>query len=125
MRFMIAAWSAMKLTGPRTMSRLPMRILWINWRNGKSWRNCQTKFGSARIAATSIPNHNQPLLKIDARDRKGFDEYAEHKKSDGIFGLKPNPGEHTEPKPISNSPQLIARTTHQAAIRKAAQRRSS
>ena len=33
--FRIVAWSAMNATGPRTMSRLLMRTLYINSRKGK------------------------------------------------------------------------------------------
>src|SRR5437879_12775107 len=59
--------------------------------------------------------HPQPqpaaLEKTALGTEKDSDEYAEHQKSDGVFGLERNAGERAEPEPVSRL-AAVDRTEH-------------
>src|SRR5271166_4579167 len=111
--FMMATWSARKLSGPRTMSRLPMRMLCRSCRKGKPCCSCHTKLGSAMAAATSIPNHNQPLLR---KRRSGPirtpTSTPNTRKAMEYLVSSPTPASTPNQNQYRGSPRLIARTTH-------------
>ena len=69
--------------------------------------------------------HPQPQPAALEKTTLGTDsdsnEYAEHKKSDGVFGLEPNPGEHAEPEPGSRLAAVDAPRTTGNSSREAAQ----
>jgi hypothetical protein len=84
-------WQRTYLKGPRTVSRLRMRILWMTWRKGK----VAAKLPEVGQRKDRRHQHLRPQPRaLDKAPLWTADQNAEQAKSDRVFDLKPDASDH-------------------------------